>query len=412
MKTYFGKKDMVDLNESMNTYGLVHCHNGNGIAFDDSKMVVFYLGASNPSVVEYGNSHLDAVSLQNTLGIDLTSITDLKLPYNVSTIDPHAFDGMENLTALTFPYTTLVDVIEEDTFKDCQNLKSLKLGFGISRLESGAFQNATSLETLHMPVSLEHIATTALENAPSALNEFKIMEMNSVVVGNRSDEVADRERTKNQLNNTSTLAPFLSKHLQSFEVDENGGFSYVRPYTVQEADNSSQDQQPLLRATDVYQFMHIDTYCQGHITVIRGPVELKVTERMDVIPPREIIHLPGERRPYPDESTPCAFYDDQPPPIEIFESDYTEAWMFEVTYVIPVQRKDESDEEFKKRLNDFNKELEGWQERAKIGDSREVRKLKLRGELQRKLFERALAIRNQKPTQKPYSCAICGGSSK
>jgi hypothetical protein len=75
-----------------------------------------------------------------------TSLTNVTLPNNATTIESQAFRACKSLSSITLPngLTTTGD----NAFMDCTSLAGLTIPASVTNINSGAFQNCTNLKSL------------------------------------------------------------------------------------------------------------------------------------------------------------------------------------------------------------------------------------------------------------------------
>lgn len=254
----YAPKPVVDA--LVKKYGMVMAEYSQEVVYKDDAFLAFTASSKMPIMLETSCERLTSAALASLLGEELSRVTDLKLPNTVTSISPDAFDEMPSLTALTFPYSTGIQVIEANTFKDCQNLKVLKLGNGVKTIEDGAFQNAASLEVLGLPFTLESVAETFIQGA-AALASISFIQaeyqMVKVDVSEIGEETIEFDPTGVQ---TEILIDLMSKHLEDFEYEVNENKLMIT-YSQKKPVLLSASRRAMLRANaaDDYGFFTIPT---------------------------------------------------------------------------------------------------------------------------------------------------------
>lgn len=98
---------------------------------------------------------------------DVLNLPSHRLGIPVSRIDVGAFQGNEELTAVTIPDT--VKRIEKFAFSDCENLITVTLSEGVEALAAQAFGDCSSLQAVSVPKSLVLIDVNAFNGASERL---------------------------------------------------------------------------------------------------------------------------------------------------------------------------------------------------------------------------------------------------
>lgn len=120
---------------------------------------------------------LENVNLPNSLtrieknAFAFTWIKSLELPASVDTVASGAFSNMYRLESIRL--TDKIKVINEETFKYCENLKIIVFPSELERIDSAAFMGCKSLESIELPDSVKVIMNSAFENC-SNLKEVKL----------------------------------------------------------------------------------------------------------------------------------------------------------------------------------------------------------------------------------------------
>ena len=113
-----------------------------------------------------GCENLTAITLPDTLThigdwafawcVNLTAIT---LPASLTHIGDRAFAGCENLTAITLPAG--LTHIGASAFNGCENLTAITLSAGLTHIGDSAFENCNNLTAITLPAGLTHIGASA-----------------------------------------------------------------------------------------------------------------------------------------------------------------------------------------------------------------------------------------------------------
>lgn len=115
---------------------------------------------------ELANLHSNDNEIGNRMFYELTNLTEVKLPRNITKVGYQAFLGCSNLTSVTI-YNGL-KYIDMDAFNGC-DIRSVVIPEGVTVIMNSAFSGNTNLSTVTFPSTLEEIknagfAQTAIEN--------------------------------------------------------------------------------------------------------------------------------------------------------------------------------------------------------------------------------------------------------
>lgn len=310
-KTYHGKPSNEIVNDLVKKFGMVKADFMDEVVFEDRFFLAFNPDSKLPDMLQAPGGRLTRQILDEMLGDKISITTDLKLPNTITSIAPDAFDDMTSLTALTFPRSTKVQTIEANTFKDCQNLKVLKLGNGIQTIEAGAFQNAESLQSIGLPYSLTSIADTAL-GTTSCLTEYSFILSESRTMMTSVDQIESESQFYD--GSVEVQMDWISRHVEGVEVTQDDGTYVV--YSTKPGDgveyeaskevideitasetsplmsqnNAPSSHERLLRADGKYEFGWHLSYTT---TVVEGRVGPKTAFQISHVPPSE-----DENSPY------------------------------------------------------------------------------------------------------------------
>ena len=103
-------------------------------------------------------------------GCGSTELDNITIPSSVTNIGEKAFMD-SNISHITIP--NAVKIIKEWTFRDCYNLKSVKMGDAVTSIESAAFLGCELLQDIEMPTSLKRIGSHAFKQC-SAITQMDI----------------------------------------------------------------------------------------------------------------------------------------------------------------------------------------------------------------------------------------------
>ena len=82
-------------------------------------------------------------------------VTDLKIPKDITTVLPYAFEGCVSIRNLYIGEN--VKEIGESSFEDCKNLKCIKIKNGLEKIPERAFAFSTSLDAIYLPATIKYI---------------------------------------------------------------------------------------------------------------------------------------------------------------------------------------------------------------------------------------------------------------
>ncbi len=109
-----------------------------------------------------GGGGTDTSVLIDMIERDLTSI---EIPYGITTIGAHAFQGCDNLTDVSIPNT--VTVIGQDAFNGCKNLKDVKLPNSLITIEQSGFNNTSTFRNIIVPDSVITLGNSVFGENPA-----------------------------------------------------------------------------------------------------------------------------------------------------------------------------------------------------------------------------------------------------
>ena len=108
-----------------------------------------------------------------------TNLKKISIPNSVKTIGYGAFSN-SSIVDLVIPNS--VNLIEGDPFYSCENLKTVKIGNGVTRIE--AFQNCENLESIEFGNSIEYIGGAYGENLKTVVLPKSLKKVDSNVFKN------------------------------------------------------------------------------------------------------------------------------------------------------------------------------------------------------------------------------------
>jgi hypothetical protein len=99
-----------------------------------------------PSQVTSIDGYTYSVTSVNSYAFSNCSLTSVKIPTSVTSIESSAFADCNSLTNIEIP--TTVTSIKENTFMNCSSLRSITIHSSINSIEHNAFYNCGSLDTI------------------------------------------------------------------------------------------------------------------------------------------------------------------------------------------------------------------------------------------------------------------------
>ena len=124
-------------------YKLMAIYNEKGQCGDD---LVFYVSLDNALMIEGTGDMWDFEEGQSPWAKSATTITQVYMPDEMTSIGSFAFENLELMTKFDIP--TSVNTIGKGAFKNCRNLYSFTIGKQYSSIASGIFAGCTSLRVV------------------------------------------------------------------------------------------------------------------------------------------------------------------------------------------------------------------------------------------------------------------------
>ena len=90
--------------------------------------------------------------------------TEITIPKGVTSIDELAFESCTKLSNVIIEEGSVLNLIGDDSFKDCSKLKSINLPESLKAINSNAFRGCSALKSIEIPAGLDFIANTAFFN--------------------------------------------------------------------------------------------------------------------------------------------------------------------------------------------------------------------------------------------------------
>ena len=108
--------------------------------------------------ISFYNDNANPLYYAHNLYLNGQLITDLSIPANITTIKSSAFNGC-NMTSVTMPNS--VKEIGVAAFAQCNNIKSIAISEGVTKIGGGAFYDCDSLTSVTIPNSVDSIGQEA-----------------------------------------------------------------------------------------------------------------------------------------------------------------------------------------------------------------------------------------------------------
>ena len=110
--------------------------------------------------------------------VDGEQVTDLVIPYGVTSISAHAFDGCSSLTSVTIPDSVMS--IGKIAFMDCSGLTTVAIGDGVKSIGLGAFWNCSGLTSVTIGNSVTSIGSSAFSGCHKLIEVYNKSSLNIV----------------------------------------------------------------------------------------------------------------------------------------------------------------------------------------------------------------------------------------
>ena len=104
-----------------------------------------------PSTIQHKNKTYSVVGIDDNAFRDCEELTSVTIPDGVERIGNRAFDGCRSLTAIVLPNT--VKTISKRALANCPLLATVSIGAGIEEIGEEAFYKSYCLETLYVRAS-------------------------------------------------------------------------------------------------------------------------------------------------------------------------------------------------------------------------------------------------------------------
>ena len=109
--------------------------------------------------IDFGDAQANPLYYAKKLYLNGELITDLVIPFGVTSIGDYAFRDCLSLTSVTIP--SIVTTIGYQAFAYCSSLTSVTIPEGVTSIESAAFYNCSSLTSVTIPSSVTTIGYSA-----------------------------------------------------------------------------------------------------------------------------------------------------------------------------------------------------------------------------------------------------------
>lgn len=139
----------------------------------EDEIIITGLGTCTDTDLKIG-TYIDGyrvVGITEYVFRDCKNIVSVTIPYGIQYISKAAFRGCTSLETVTMPDGVLQ--INADVFRDCTALKSINMPDTLKVIGGGAFQKCTSLESIRIPDNIEEIGMWAFM-ACSSLKSIKL----------------------------------------------------------------------------------------------------------------------------------------------------------------------------------------------------------------------------------------------
>ncbi|WP_321438917.1 leucine-rich repeat domain-containing protein [uncultured Bacteroides sp.] len=100
-------------------------------------------------------------AISSSMFLDLSNLTTLILPKNITYIGSNAFKGCTGLTSLTIP--SGVATIDLNAFYDCSGLTSITIPDGVTSIGGSAFYGCIGLTSIAIPTTISSISENTFE---------------------------------------------------------------------------------------------------------------------------------------------------------------------------------------------------------------------------------------------------------
>ena len=115
--------------------------------------------------IDFGDEYANPLYYANNLYLDGNLVTELEIPYGVTSIGGYAFYNCDSLTSITIPDS--VTSISWYAFYNCDSLESITIPDSVTSIGDSAFRGCTSLTSITIPDSVTSIGEYAFYDCTS-----------------------------------------------------------------------------------------------------------------------------------------------------------------------------------------------------------------------------------------------------
>ncbi|MCR4960232.1 MAG: leucine-rich repeat protein [Lachnospiraceae bacterium] len=164
----------IDVANDNTTYYSKYNTSGAGGVYLRSNDSLYIRPEGNTGVldVEEGVTVLSSVYYKGN-----TEITEVTIPASVKIIDQEAFKGCTNLKTVKFAANSALEEIRSNAFKDCTSLETINIPEGFRKFGGNAFDNCKSLKGFTIPAGVTDFPTSMFNNC-AALESVTVADGN------------------------------------------------------------------------------------------------------------------------------------------------------------------------------------------------------------------------------------------
>ncbi|MBQ8439128.1 MAG: leucine-rich repeat domain-containing protein [Clostridia bacterium] len=187
---------------SIGSYAFEYCSNltsitlgsnvtsiGEEAFYDCTKLKSVYIADLKAwCMIAFGNSRSNPLYYGANLYLNDTLVSEVNIPYDITSIGSYLFYGCKSLTKITIPASVIS--IGSFAFTDCSNLMEVTIGNNVTSIGYYAFHNCTNLTSITIPVSITSISMEAFENCNSLNNIYytgTAEEWTAITIGSWND---------------------------------------------------------------------------------------------------------------------------------------------------------------------------------------------------------------------------------
>ena len=138
------------------------------VLLPNTLMAIAFNGCSSLTEIHLPDN---LTSIGESAFYDCSSLTEIHLPASLTSIGESAFRGCSSLTEINFPAS--LTSIGKYTFYDCSSLAEIHLPDNLTSIGEGAFRGCSSLTGIHLPDNLTSIGGAAF-SVCSSLTEIHL----------------------------------------------------------------------------------------------------------------------------------------------------------------------------------------------------------------------------------------------